>query len=82
MRWILAVVVIVGLYAGAAHFSGGPFPTFGLSLGGDRGLVRQITHSCLEDIQFKDFNKAASYHAPDKRDEVDIPFLIERLFQK
>ena len=80
MRWILALIVIIGLYLGATHLSGGAFPTPGLTLGGDRGLVRHKTQSFLEDIQFKDFDKAASYHAPDKRGEVDIPFLIERLF--
>ena len=34
----------------------------------------------LEDIQFKDFVSAASYHAPEIRDDVDIPYLIQRLF--
>ena len=74
------LVIVVGGYVAAAHFSGGAFPTLGLPLGGERGLLRSTTTSFLEDIQFKDFDKAASYHAPDKRDEVDIPFLIERLF--
>ena len=36
--------------------------------------------SFMEDIQFKDFQRAASYHAPDLMESVDIPFLIQRLF--
>jgi hypothetical protein len=36
--------------------------------------------SFLEDIQFKDFVNAAGYHAPDIRESVDIPYLIQRLF--
>ena len=80
MRWLLGLVVVLTVYAGAAHLSGGAFPTFGLPLGGDRGALRQTTQSFLEDIQFKDFDKAASYHAPERREDVDIPFLIQRLF--
>jgi hypothetical protein len=34
----------------------------------------------MEDIQFKDFQSAASYHAPELIETVDIPFLIQRLF--
>jgi len=80
MRWVAGLVFLLGLYLGAAHFSGGAFPTLGLPIGGDRALLRQTTDAFIEDIKFKDFKKAASYHAPDKRDAVDIPFLIERLF--
>ena len=80
MRWLAVLVVLAGGYMAAAHFSGGAFPTFGLPIGGDRAWLRSTTRSFLEDIQFKDFDRAASYHAPDKRDSVDIPFLLERLF--
>lgn len=51
-----------------------------LGLGGDAGKLRLITQSFLEDIQFKDFKKAASYHSPDDQKTVDIPYLLERLF--
>lgn len=83
-RWLIllgVLAVLLGAYVAAAHLSGGAFPTFGLPLGGDRGLVRRTALSFLEDIQFKDFERAAQYHAPDKRETVDIPFLIQRLFQ-
>lgn len=51
-----------------------------VGLGGDSATLMRITRSFLEDIQFKDFSKAASYHSPDEQDHVDIPFLLERLF--
>ena len=77
---LLLLVVLTGGYLGVAHVSGGVFWTMGLALGGDRGALRRIALSFLEDIQFKDFVSAGSYHAPDTRDSVDIPFLIQRLF--
>ncbi len=77
---LLVLAVLAGGYLGVAHLSGGAFWTLGLALGGDRGALRRIALSFLEDIQFKDFVKAASYHAPDIRDGVDIPFIIQRLF--
>ena len=80
MRWLIVIVVVVAGYLGAAHLSGGAFPTFGLPLGGDRGWLRSTTRTFLEDIQFKDFGRAATYHAPGKRSDVDIPYLLERLF--
>lgn len=75
------VVVLLGGYLGVAHLSGGIFPTFGLPIGGPRGELRRIAMSFLEDLQFKDFDAAALYHAPGVRDSVDIPFLLQRLFQ-
>jgi hypothetical protein len=63
-----------------AHFSGGAFPTLGLPIGGDLGWLRKTTTSFWEDVQFKDFERAASYHTMDRQDLVDIPFLIERIF--
>lgn len=48
--------------------------------GGDTATLRKLGKSFLEDIQFKDFKKAASYHEEAKRKTVDIPFLIERIF--
>ena len=77
---LLVLARLVGGYLGVAHFSGGAFSTLGLALGGDRAALRKIALSFLEDIQFKDFVGAASYHAPDIRDSVDIAFIIQRLF--
>jgi len=77
---VLVVALLTGGYLTVAHLSGGAFWTMGLALGGDRGALRRIALDFLEDIQFKDFESAASYHAPDLIDAVDIPFLIQRLF--
>lgn len=79
--WLLVVVLLGGsIYVAAAHFSGGAFPTPGLAVGGDLGWLRRTSLAFWEDIQFKDFERAASYHSPDKQAEVDIPYLIQRLF--
>ncbi len=51
-----------------------------LGFGGDAGQLRSLTRSFIEDIQFKDFKKAAVYHVPAEQKSVDIPFLLERLF--
>ena len=77
---VLGLAILFGGYLAAAHFSGGAFPTLGLALGGDRGLLRRIALDFMEDVQFKDFERAASYHAPELIETVDIPFLIQRLF--
>ncbi len=77
---LLVIALLLGGYLGVAHVSGGAFSTLGLALGGSRGELRRVALSFLEDIQFKDFESAASYHAPDIRDGIDIPFIIQRLF--
>jgi hypothetical protein len=77
---LLVVAFLSGGYLAVAHISGGAISTLGLALGGDRGALRRIALQFLEDIQFKDFESAASYHAPDLIDSVDIPFLLQRLF--
>lgn len=75
----LPVLGLVG-YLALAHLSGGAYPTLGMELGGDQGWLRRTSLSFWEDIQFKDFEKAATYHAPDKQESVDIPYLLQRLF--
>jgi hypothetical protein len=77
---LLVLACLSGGYLAVAHLSGGAFWTMGLALGGDRGALRRLALNFLEDIQFKDFVSAASYHAPDLIETVDIPFLIQRLF--
>lgn len=47
----------------------------------DRKYVTQQTLKFLEDLQYKDFQKAASYHSVEDRKKVNIPNLIERMFQ-
>jgi hypothetical protein len=50
-------------------------------LSGDLKTIEKMTVSFMEDIQFKDFDRAATYHHPDDQNKQDIPKLIERLFQ-
>lgn len=80
---ILALVLsLLGVgYLALAHFSGGAFPTGPIAVGGDEGIVRRTATSFMEDIQFKDFDKAASYHTEEDQDTVDIPYLIWRMFK-
>ncbi len=81
VAWIVGVLALLGGgYLTAAHFSGGALFSFGLPIGGDRALVRKLATSFWEDVRFKDFKQAASYHLAEVRDTVDIPFLLERLF--
>jgi len=80
LTMVLVLAVLGGGYLTAAHLSGGAFWAMGLPLGGDRGALRRIALEFMEDIQFKDFESAASYHAPELMESVDIPFLIQRLF--
>jgi hypothetical protein len=73
----VAVVLVVGL---ALALTAKPELLDAVGLGGSHAALRRIALSFLEDIQFKDFVKAASYHAPELQDKVDIPYLLERLF--
>ena len=47
----------------------------------DLARIEEISLAFMEDIKFKDFNKAASYHSPEDQEEVDIPKLMEQLFK-
>lgn len=82
MRRVTLLLVAVVLVAGAALLLV-TMPELLDQVGvmGDAGRVREITRSFLEDIQFKDFTRAASYHAAEEQATVDIPFLIERIFK-
>ncbi len=51
------------------------------SLSADSRYLQQRSVDFLEDLQFKDFDKAASYHRQADREKVDIPKLIERMFK-
>lgn len=81
MRRVTIILIVVALLTGGVLvLVGKPDLLTKIGLGGDAARVRQLTNSFLEDIQFKDFKKAASYHSPQEQKTVDIPFLLERLF--
>ena len=82
-RWLIvvcAVLVLGGAYVLAAHLSGGALPSGCLAVGGDKAWLRKTTLRFWEDIQFKDFKSAAKYHDPTVQEDVDIPYLLQRLF--
>lgn len=47
----------------------------------DQKIFSKLALSFMEDIKFKDFEKAATYHSPEDQEKVNIPQLIERLFR-
>lgn len=49
-------------------------------LSGDRSVLAEKSIAFFEDLQFKDFDKAAEYHSPEDQESVNIPRLIERIF--
>lgn len=74
---VTIVVVAVGLLAftsrsSSLHFVG--------AVSGEAGDIDKMSRGFIEDLQFKDFQKAASYHSREDRKKVDIPALIERMF--
>lgn len=74
----LVAVALVVLYFVSPGASG---PSISLGSGSDAKFVRERSIDFLEDIKFKDFAKAASYHSREDRKDVKIAYLIERIFQ-
>lgn len=82
MKKFLAVVALV--LALAVYFES---TRYSVGLGGlravldeDRHALDEGTRGFLTAIQFKDFQKAASYHQPDEREKFDIAKMIEEKF--
>ena len=48
---------------------------------GDKAYLRDRTLEFLEDIKFKDFEKASMYHLQETRKARDIPKLLQRVFK-
>ncbi len=46
----------------------------------DRAFLRDRTVDFLEDIKFKDFSRASTYHLPETQAARDIPSLIRKVF--
>lgn len=80
---ILIFALLVGLAMGLLYLSN-PATDIGTSFNQvaseDGKILRERTLSFLEDLQYKDFAKAATYHSTEDRKKVNIPNLIERLF--
>ena len=77
---LFAAIILIALVAFSFSGSGGGIGIGSLTSGGDADYIKKRTLEFLEDIQFKDFQKAASYHSSEDRKDLNIPYLIERLF--
>ncbi|MBX3469151.1 MAG: hypothetical protein KF878_19945 [Planctomycetes bacterium] len=78
----LAVVLALGL-AALIGFQSFGFQLFGVSWVWDKekAQLARLAQAFLQDLQFKDFDKAGKYHELLDQGKADIPKLIERLFQ-
>ena len=82
----VGIALAVLLLLGAALLSGlkpWGFAPFGVELvrwAPDAQKLEEMARDFLEDIQYKDFAKAAKYHSFADQGKADIPALIERLF--
>ena len=76
----MAAVVLLGILL-LAGLSGDGFSLFGTSLywSSESAKLKKLADQFLEDLQYKDFDKAAKYHTFEDQKTVDIPSLIERL---
>lgn len=79
---IILVLILLGLgaffYFGSRGNPGAPESSIFASK--DEKVIREKSLSFMEDLKYKDFQKAATYHSPEDQKNVDIPKLIERMF--
>ncbi len=78
--WFFAIVLAALLvYAGNTGY-GVRIGEFNFTFSADRQKVFDATKRFLEDVQFKDFDHAATFHTEDDRKKKKIPQLIEEKF--
>jgi len=78
VAFIIVVLALAGYFAFDAKW--GRSLLTGL-FSEDRKIIEDMSLSFLEDIKFKDFDNAATYHSPEDQKNADIPKLIQRLFK-
>ncbi len=71
---IVTIIALVAVTVGGVLYVTEPFNQ-------DRRIVRELSSSFMEDIQFKDFRSSALYHHELEQDRVDIGRSIESLFK-
>jgi len=73
---VLAIATLVGIRSYG-------FKLFGFSYAWNEDMAEldKLARSFLQDLQFKDFDKAGKYHNLIEQGKANIPQLIERLFQ-
>ncbi|MBI2373240.1 MAG: hypothetical protein HYV07_04510 [Deltaproteobacteria bacterium] len=73
------VVLALGI---AVAISSGGLSVGGREIGGStRAWIEKETLRFVEDLQFKDFDRAASHHLIQKKDKRDIAALIKQVFK-
>jgi len=78
---LILIIVLIGVGAFFAYDAGLYEKIFTHFMSEDLAILKKQSLSFMEDIQFKDFKKAASYHSPEDQEKVDIPRLIEKMFK-
>ncbi len=78
---IALLVVLTLAVVALARFRSFAGPLGALLGGNDIAVLEDLTRHFLEDLQYKDFDKAGTYHTFLDQAKVEIPALIERLFQ-
>jgi len=78
---VLMILIIGVLIAYFAWEGGWGRDQFQSLFSGDRKAIDEMALSFMEDIQYKDFKKAAAYHHPDVQKKVNIAKMIRRLFK-
>ena len=81
---ILIFILLIALAMGLLYVTSPSGSTLDSTIGqiasSDVRLLRERSKDFLEDLQYKDFDKAATYHSSEDRTKVDIAKLIERIF--
>lgn len=77
---LFAAIILIALLVFSFSGGGGGLKVGHFTSGGDANYIKKRTLEFLEDIKFKDFTKAASYHSSEDRKDLDIPNMIERIF--
>ncbi len=84
MRKSLIVLLVVAALAGVGvvmFSSPTGMSVAGMDFGGhERAWLRDRSIDFLEDLQFKDFDTASTYHLPETQEARNIPDLIRRVF--
>ena len=70
---IVSILVLVACGVIAFVVLGNPFNP-------DQRLVNGLSTDFMEDLQFKDFRRSASYHHKLEKDRIDVGKTLERLF--
>lgn len=79
---ILGVVLAIGLAAALFGWRYGfSVGSWSIAFNKDKAQLYRKTVRFLECLKFKEFDEAATFHAPEEADTADIPELIWRVFQ-